>query len=191
MRILFTAALSTCLPATAFAQETPVFTGPYAGPEAGVVIHGFTLGNGNGGNDMTYRTTGLAGGGFAGWMAPVGKRLRLGGEVAVHGGGGTARSQQVFAYAEQKATWGYSLTARAGYVVGHDTMIFAEAGYGGYRFDTRFSSNVLSDGSLDETNGLVAGLGIEQRLNRNLSLRVRGQAGGSHGRFMVGLPIRF
>ena len=30
-----------------------------------------------------------------------------------------------------------------------------------------------------------------QRLNRNLSLRVRGQAGESHGRIMVGLPIRF
>ena len=115
MRILFAAVLLTCLPATAFAQEKPVFAGPYAGPEAGVVIHGFTLDNGD--NDMTYRTTGLAGGGFAGWMAPVGKRLRLGGEVAVHGGGGTARSQQVFAYAEQKATWGYSLTARAGYVL--------------------------------------------------------------------------
>jgi len=189
MRILFAAILLTCLPATAFAQEKPVFAGPYAGPEAGAVIHGFTLGNGD--NDMTYRTTGLAGGGFAGWMAPMGKRLRLGGEVAVHGGGGTARSQQVFAYAEQKATWGYSLTARAGYVLGRDTMIVAEAGYGGYRFDTRLSSNVLSNGSLDETSGLVVGLGIEQRLNRNLSLRVRGQAGESHGRIMVGLPIRF
>lgn len=189
MRILFAAALLTCLPAVAFAQEKPAFAGLYAGPEAGVVIHGFTLGRGD--NDISYRTTGLAGGGFAGWMVPAGNRLRLGGEVAVHGGGGTARSQQVFAYAEQKATWGYSLTARAGYVLGRDTMISAEAGYGGYRFDTRLSSNVLSDGSLDETNGLVAGLGIEQRLNRNLSLRVRGQASGSHGRVMVGLPIRF
>ncbi len=191
MRILFTAAVLTCLPAAAFAQEKPVFAGPYAGPEAGVVIHGFTLSNGDGDYETTYRTTGLAAGGFAGWMAPAGKRLRLGGEIAFHGGGGTARSQQVFSYAEQKATWGYSLTARAGYVVGRDTMIVAEAGYGGYRFDTRFSSNVLSDGSLDKTNGLVAGLGIEQRLNRNLSLRVRGQAGGSAGRIMVGLPIRF
>jgi hypothetical protein len=189
MRILHAAALLICLPTAAFAQEKLAFTGLHAGPEAGVVIHGLTLGDDD--NAITYKTTGLAGGGFAGWMLPASNRLRLGGEVAVHGGGGTARSQQVFAYAEQKATWGYSLTARAGYVLSQGTMIFAEAGYGGYRFDGRTSSNLIADGSLNETNGLVAGIGIEQRLNRTLSVRLRGQVGESHGRIMLGLPIRF
>ena len=191
MRILFAAALLTCLPAAAFAQEKPAFAGPYAGPETGVLIHGFTLGDANGDNAITYRTAGLAGGGFAGWMLPAGNRWRVGGEIAAHGGGGTVRSQQVFAYAEQKAKWGYSLTARAGYVLNRDTMIFAEAGYGGYRFDNRTSANVISDGSLDETDGLVGGLGIERQLNRTISLRVRGQFGESHGRIMLGVPIRF
>ena len=45
MRLQFAAALLICLPATAFAQDKPAFAGPYAGLEAGVLIHGFRLGD--------------------------------------------------------------------------------------------------------------------------------------------------
>lgn len=76
MRLLFAAALLICLPATAFAQDKPAFAGPYAGPEAGVLIHGFRLGDDV--SSRKYVGAGLAGGGFAGIMLPVSERLRQG-----------------------------------------------------------------------------------------------------------------
>ncbi|WP_322963032.1 outer membrane protein [Sphingomonas fuzhouensis] len=187
MRILFAAALLTCMPAAAFAQEKPVFTGAYAGPEAGILIHGFRLGDEN--YSRKYVAAGLAGGGFAGVMLPATDKLRLGGEVAVQIGGGTVRSQQVFSFYEQKARLGYSLTARAGYVLGDRTMVFAEAGYGGYRYDVRLANVIDNDGN--GPDGLVGGIGIERQLSRNVAVRLRAQAGSEHGRVLLGLPIRF
>lgn len=187
MRILLAATLLTCLPATAFAQEKPAFSGVYAGPEAGVLIHGFRLGDEN--SSRKYVGAGVAGGGFAGVMLPATERLRLGGEVAVQAGGGTVRSQELFAFYEQKARWGYSVTARAGYVLGDRTMVFAEAGYGGYRYDVRLANVIDDDG--DGPDGLVGGIGIERQIGRNVGVRLRAQAGREHGRILLGLPIRF
>lgn len=187
MRLLFAAALLICLPATAFAQDKPAFAGPYAGPEAGVLIHGFRLGDDV--SSRKYVGAGLAGGGFAGIMLPVSERLRLGGEVAVQAGGGTVRSQEIFAFYEQKARWGYSVNARAGYVLGGRTMVFAEAGYGVYRYDVRLANVIDDDGN--GPSGLVGGIGIERQIGRNIGVRLRAQAGQEHGRILIGLPIRF
>jgi opacity protein-like surface antigen len=187
MRILFAAALLTGLPATAFAQEKPAFAGPYVGPEAGVLIHGFRLGDEV--SSQKYVTAGLAGGGFAGVMLPATERLRLCGEVAIQAGGGTVRNQQIFTFYEQKARWGYSVTARAGYVLGNRTMVFVEAGYGGYRYDVRLANVIDDDGN--GPSGLVGGIGIERQIGRNIGVRLRAQGGQEHGRILIGLPIRF
>ena len=186
-RLQFAAALLICLPATAFAQDKPAFAGPYAGLEAGVLIHGFRLGDDI--SSREYVGAGLAGGGFAGIMLPASERLLLGGEVAVQAGGGTVRSQEIFAFYEQKARWGYSVTARAGYVLGDRTMVFAEAGYGGYRYDVRLANVIDDDGN--GPSGLVGGIGIERQIGRNVAVRLRAQAGAEHGRVLIGLPIRF
>ncbi|KTW00385.1 outer membrane protein, partial [Sphingomonas sanguinis] len=81
------------------------------------------------------------------------------------------------------------LTARAGYVLGDRTMVFAEAGYGGYRYDIRLV-NVVDDGG-NGPSGLVGGIGIERQIGRNVAVRLRAQAGSEHGRVLIGLPIRF
>ena len=176
--IIATALLGSAIAAPAVAQEASSdassFTGAYGGAEVGYSKPKTKL-------DLTPRAgasasgkaskTGFNYGGFLGYGVVVGDGFYLGAEASLGAGGGKAKR----GLADNRVTVDpglrYGVAARAGLVVADDGLLYGKVGLERRKVE----ASVLGAKKKITEKGLVYGVGYEQRLGPNLSLRGEAQ----------------
>jgi opacity protein-like surface antigen len=206
--IIAAALLSTAFAAPAMAQDADALSGFYAGADAGYAKPKTKL-------DFTPKTGAAAAGsanktgfdysGFVGYGAVVGESLYLGGEASLGAGGGKASRTLAGSRVTIDPGLRYGAAARAGFVVTEGGLLYGKVGLERRKVE---ASIIGSKKKLTE-KGLVYGVGYEQLLTGNLSLRAealrvkyddktavfaggeRLKLDGKETRFSLGAVLRF
>jgi outer membrane immunogenic protein len=191
--VMALALVSGVLLSTEAAAQAP-FTGAYAGAEAGVIDHHFWLSEAAGGvtvSDRYYRDKDLGGGVFAGYDHAIGRRLRIGGEVALTtGGGDPAATFSDGSTFQATPRYGYRLTARAGVVAAPWLMLYANGGYGGNRYRLRGTARVAD--AHEWGSSFLVGAGLEVRASDRIGIRFDFKhVDNQSNQWLLGVPIRF
>ncbi|HZF43761.1 MAG TPA: outer membrane beta-barrel protein [Sphingomonadaceae bacterium] len=171
------------------------FTGIHAGAEGGVLEHHFGLNVEQDGRvirDEYQRSWGAGGGIFGGYDVVLSPKLRIGAEAALLAGGETNRTRIVNAGEfSLKPRWGYRLTARAGFLVRDNLMIYASGGFGGHRYRVGENSAGVANTRVRGDSFIIGG-GVEYRASETVGLRFDFKhLDNQTNQFFVGLPIRF
>ncbi len=162
------AALAAAVPA--FAQGTPdAFNGPFVGVQGGWQQDRQTLEVNNGGLLTTGKQNkdGFAYGGQIGYDFRLSPQVVLGAEVDLTGRTGTAQLDGTSGL-ELKQGRTIAATARLGYLVSPQSLIYVRGGYANARFDIRDATTSISE----NRDGYQIGAGYEQQLTRNVSARI-------------------
>ncbi|KQV58378.1 MULTISPECIES: porin family protein [unclassified Caulobacter] len=168
--IIAAALLSTAFAAPAMAQDADTLSGFYAGADVGYAKPKTKL-------DFTPKAGAAAAGsanktgfdysGFVGYGAVVGESLYLGGEASLGAGGGKASRNLAGSRVTIDPGLRYGAAARAGFVVTEGGLLYGKVGLERRKVE---ASIIGSKKKLTE-KGLVYGVGYEQLLTGNLSLR--------------------
>lgn len=197
MRSLIVAAVAAVSGVTpASAQDS--FTGVHAGGAVTAVDHHFVLEETEypSGSTRQFNVTkwGIGGQGFAGYDLAVTRHIMLGAEGAFDFGGRTAIERNPFYIFGIKPRHGYSITARAGYVVTPRLMLYAGGGYGEHAYRVVDSEPNLIGGSqdLDHNRSFVLRGGAEIAVRHHVAIRAEFEhLDGTRNQFILGVPIRF
>jgi outer membrane immunogenic protein len=182
-------------PAAAMAQGSEPFSGPYVGPELGLHEHHFYIRETDAVTGVSqgryYRAWGVGGGVFAGYDLPLAERVRLGVEASLSIGGATAEAHfDDGGFYRQNPRYGAKVTARLGYVLGEDVLVYGTAGYGGHRYRVEQSGEIL--GATDWGDSFTLGAGVELRLGDRAGLRLDlRHLDNQMNQVLVGIPVRF
>ena len=168
--IIAAALLGSAFAAPAMAQDADALSGFYAGAEAGYAKPKTKL-------DFTPKTgaaatgsadkTGFEYSGFIGYGAVVGEGLYLGGEGSLGAGGGKGSRNLAGSRVTVDPGLRYGAAVRAGLVITEGGLLYGKVGLERRKVE---ASIIGSKKKLTE-KGLVYGVGYEQQLNANLSLR--------------------
>lgn len=172
--IIAAALLGSLVAAPAMAQNAPSqasgFTGLYGGAEVGYGKPKTKL-------DLTPKTgasasgkadkAGFDYGGFLGYGAVVGDGFYVGAEASLGAGGGKASRSLAGNKVTADPGLRYGLAARAGLVVADDGLLYGKVGLERRKVEI----SIPGDKKKVTEKGLVYGLGYEQQLTPNMSLR--------------------
>ena len=163
--------IAASLPVTAQAAE---FEGPYIGAQVGwnsnqIQNPETSLGVVPRDDDQQS----LTGGVYAGYDRRVADRVVVG----VEGGLDFARNDDVKSTAAGNTftidpKYSFDLTARAGYLVQPNTLVYARAGYTNARIKTTVDSAIGTASATDNRDGWLVGAGVERQLMKNASARM-------------------
>ncbi|MBT2188169.1 outer membrane protein [Sphingobium nicotianae] len=160
-RTLLTAVLaaSSLVPAAASAQS---FQGPYVGVQAGW-NHDIAIAD---------KKDSVVGGVFAGYDHEVAPNIVLGAEGGFSLGASDRIGPSGANAAQIDPLHSFDLSARAGYVVGGDNLLYVRGGYENSR--ARFTSTVANSTISNQRtlDGWFVGGGVERKLLENVSARV-------------------
>lgn len=145
--------------APALAQE---FQGPYVGAQVGWSQD----------KAVGDKQDAFTGGVFAGYDHHVTPNVVLG----VEGGFSLGADDRVGPYGDDNASfnpsYSFDLSARAGYVLGERTLLYARGGYANVRSRLTRDIEDVTVSSRDNYDGWFAGGGVERKLLDNVSTRV-------------------
>lgn len=195
-RYAYGALIAACFywPATAWGQQADAMAGFHAGPGLSAVDHHFvveTVDAAGGSARENVTQWGIGGQVFAGYDALLVGRVLIGVEGSVDFGGRSASIRLSQTYVGFEPRWGFAATARLGYVVGRNTLLYGGAGYGEHHYRT-FASAPELVGDLAKTSSFVLRGGVEHALGRRIGARLEFEhLDGTRNQFVVGLPIRF
>jgi len=196
MRIssIFVIATAAFFATGATAQDA--FTGPHIGAAITAVEHHFVLEETAfpSGDTRRFNVNRWGPGGqvFAGYDLAVSPRLILGIEGAFDLGGRTAIERNEFYVSGIRPRYGFSATARAGFVATPRVMLYVGGGYGGHNYRVIDSDPIPGQGDLSRTRSFVLRGGSEYRLTQHVGIRAEFEhLDGTRNSFMFGLPIRF
>jgi outer membrane immunogenic protein len=190
--------IAASLPVTAHAAE---FDGPYVGAQVGWTSNQIrdpetSLGT----IPMDDDQQSLTGGVYAGYDRRVAEKVVVG----VEGGLDFANNDEV-----ESATAGgiftidpkysFDLTARAGYLVNPNTLVYARGGYTNARVKTTVDTTIGAENATDNRDGWLLGAGVERQFMPNASARVEyrysdlseGDGDFDRHRVLAGLSYRF
>ncbi|WP_426166696.1 outer membrane protein [Sandarakinorhabdus sp. DWP1-3-1] len=162
------AALAVAAPA--LAQGTPEsFNGPFVGVQGGWQQDRQTLDvtDSAGTFESRQNKDGFAYGGQIGYDFRLSPTTVLGAEVALTGRTGTTPLDG-FNSLELKQGRTISATARLGYLVNPDGLVYVRGGYSNARFTIRDANTDISE----DRDGFQVGVGYEQLVARNVSARI-------------------
>jgi outer membrane immunogenic protein len=139
------------------------------------------------------------GGVFAGYDHQLGSRVVIG----LEGGFSIASSDRIRGSAASTAVqvdpkYSFDATARAGYLVTPETLLYVRGGYANERVRTTVTSKLLTATATENRDGWLVGGGVERLLAANVSARLeyRYTDLGSRGRYdrhqvLAGIAYRF
>ena len=115
-----------------------------------------------------------------GYDSVIGDSFVLGGEIAGTFSTGGNRQTLLFSSAptspvniNYKSEFTLEATLRAGFLVGHNTLLYARAGYANSKLKSDASSGGVSLGNISgNNNGIVFGGGVEHALSEKISARL-------------------
>jgi len=161
-------AAATAMPV--LAQDAPLsFNGPFIGVQGGWQQDRQAL-NVNGIGFLSsdrQNKDGFAYGGQIGYDFRLSPQVVLGAEVALTGRTGSSLLNY---NSEVELTQGRTIaaTARLGYIVGNDGLVYARGGYANARYNVRTRFSDISE----NRGGYQIGAGYEQTLRQNVSARI-------------------
>jgi len=163
-RIAFALLAGAAIAVPAAAQEARNFNGPFIGAQLGWQQDRQSLTT----STVPPTTTRASGDGFAyggqvGYDAQLGSSFVLGVEGSVTGRTGTNR----FPTFDLEAGRTINATARAGWLITPEGLLYARGGYSNARFNIRNPS-----GASETRDGYLVGAGYEHMLAKNVSARV-------------------
>ena len=190
--------IAVSLPATAQAAE---FDGPFVGAQVGwnsnqVRDPETSLGV----TPIDHDRQSLTGGVYAGYDRRVADRVVVGAE----GGLDFANDDDVKSTAASDTftidpKYSFDLTARAGYLVTPDTLVYARAGYTNARTKTTVDTALGTASATDNRDGWLVGAGVERQFMKNASARMEyrysdlseGDGDFDRHRVLAGISYRF
>jgi outer membrane immunogenic protein len=178
------------------AAQAQNFDGPFVGAQAGWVqnkVENPTTGLGTAPIDQSKDSVFL--GGYAGYDKKFGK-IVLGTELGLGiGTSDTVRSGTISVDPKRSFDW----TARAGYLVTPETLVYARGGYANERVRTALTTAAGPQADSEDRDGWLLGGGVERKLTSNLSARLEyryadlSDGDGTYDRHQVltGITFRF
>ena len=163
-------AIAAVIAAPAMAQNAPLsFNCPFIGIQGGWQQDRQTLSVNNNGARTSGKESksGFGYGGQIGYDFRLSPYVVLGTEVDLTGRTGTSQVGGANGY-ELKQGRTLAATARLGYLVNPDGLLYVRGGYANGRFTLRDNSGSTSQ----NRDGYQVGVGYEQQLQRNVSARV-------------------
>ena len=187
-------AITAFFGSAATAQDA--FTGPHIGAAITAVDHHFVLEETAFPSGETRRFNvnrwGPGGQVFAGYDLAVSSHVILGVEGAFAFGGRTAIERNEFYVSGIKPRYGFSATARAGFVATPRLMLYVGGGYGGHNYRVIDSDPTPGQDDLSRTRSFVLRGGSEYRLTEHVGIRAEFEhLDGTRNSFMLGVPIGF
>ncbi len=193
-----TLASATALTAPAVAAP---FDGPFVGVQAGLSRNSIgRAGTGLGPVDVDHGRTSITGGVFAGFDYTIAPRVVLGAEASIglsanDAVDGSAGAQSAVIDPKRQI----DVTARAGYLVNPNTLVYLRGGYANQRMRTTIGARAEAISRSSDLNGWTLGAGTERKLTSTVSARVEyryADLGEAHGRLdrhqvLVGLAYHF
>lgn len=149
----------------AAAQDREAFTGPRA--EVTVGYDSTHLKNQPAGapDSVSQARIGVA----AGYDLPIGDKWTLGGEVGFGGTLGDGRDYRIGTSAlNVDQGRDIDVSARLGYKVGPNTLIYGKAGWANSRYTSSIMTGTTKVSASDTDDGLRLGAGVEHMLGQNL-----------------------
>jgi len=171
MKIILASAIALALAAPAAAE---VFNGPFVGIQAGWNREKVSSVDSKvGALTINESKDAFVGGVFAGYDRQVSSRIVLGAE----GGFNLTTSDELTRTGRDYSgtinpTHGFDLTARAGYLVDPQTLIYVRGGYDNLRANVRLVNNSVVTSGHDTFDGWLVGGGIERAIGSRISARV-------------------
>ena len=202
MRFFNSIILATALVAPlASAASAAPFDGPYVGVQVGWQSEKMRdVKSSFGAIPVDENKRSVTGGLFAGYDKTINGRFVLGAE----GGVDLASDNEVTSSAGGTSysvdpKYSFDLTARAGYLVNPQTLIYARGGYTGARVRTTVTTPAGVSSASDSQDGWVVGGGVERVITQNVSARVEyryskfseGDGKDYRHRVLAGLSYRF
>ena len=178
------------------ANGQDAFTGPHIGAAIAAVDHHFVLEETDVPSGETRRFNvdrwGPGGQVFAGYDLAVSPHVILGVEGAFDFGGRTATERNEFYVSGIKPRYGFSATARVGFVATPRLMLYFGGGYGGHNYRVIDSDPTPGQDDLSRTRSFILRGGSEYRLTQHVGIRAEFEhLDGTRNSFMLGVPIRF
>jgi outer membrane immunogenic protein len=143
----------------------------------------------------------VTGGVFAGYDVRVAERFVIGAEAGIDFG---SDDETLASVAGNTITidpkYSIDLTARTGYLVTPETLIYVRGGYANARTRTTLVNSAGLRGDSGNADGWVVGGGVERSLGRNASARLEyryskfeddGDGRDARNRVLAGLSFRF
>jgi outer membrane immunogenic protein len=200
-RILSSVAAIALAAGIGTAAHAEPFNGPFVGVQGGWSQSDAGTPSTPLGDVQIDRTRDSAvGGAFAGYDLKLGSRVVVGAEAGIQAGTDdsivrTSDAGRVLL----DPRYSFDLTARAGYLVGDNTLLYARGGYANARVRTSIEDVAGIRTASSHRDGWLVGGGIERSLADNVSARVEyryADLGEGDGRFdrhqaLVGVAFRF
>lgn len=142
----------------------------------------------------------VVGGAFAGYDHKIGSRVVIGAEAGVQAGADDSIVRNSSAgRITVDPRYSFDLTARAGYLVSDNTLIYARGGYTNARVRTSIDDGAGIRTASSHRDGWLVGGGVERAITDNISARVEyryADLSEGDGRFdrhqaLVGVAYRF
>lgn len=157
-------------PLQASAQD---FNGPSIGVQAGWNSTNVRLPGGSNVPDVDRSTDAFVGGGFLAYDYEVTPRVVIGGQAEFNvaasddfGAGGQTASVRV------DPRYAFDLTARAGYLVTPETLVYVRGGYSNARVRTSLTIDAKLTSLSDNRDGWIVGGGAERMITDHVAARL-------------------
>lgn len=166
--IITLAALAVAAPTLAQDASSTLFNGPFIGVQGGWQQdrQSLTVTDSTGVSKASQNKDGFGYGGQIGYDFRLTPQVVLGAEVDLTGR--TGKSFLSGSDLELKQGRTIAATARLGYIVGSQGLVYARGGYANARYTLRNATNEISE----NRDGFQVGAGYEQQLMRNVSARI-------------------
>lgn len=191
-------ALATGIGTAAHAEP---FNGPFVGVQGGWSQSDLGTPSTPLGDVRVDRTRDSAvGGAFAGYDHKIGSRVVIGAEGGIQlGADDSIVRDSGAARVTLDPRYSFDLTARAGYLVGDNTLVYARGGYSNARVRTSIEDAAGLRTASSHRDGWLVGGGVERAVSDNVSARLEyrySDLGEGDGRFdrhqaLIGVAYRF
>ena len=203
MRVIVSATVATALAAAIAAPATAAeFSGPFVGAQVGWQSEKMKNTDSSFGvTPIDDTVNSVTGGIYVGYDKRVADRVVIGAEAGLDftSDDETQASAAGTTYSVDPK-YSFDLTARAGYLVTPETLIYARGGYTNARIRTSLTSLAGVQIDSDNQDGWLAGAGLERLIKDNVSARLeyrysrfsQDSDGKDHrNRVLAGLSYRF
>ena len=202
LRILTSATLATAIAASfATAASAAPFDGPYVGAQVGWQSEKMRDVNSSFGTiPVDDKVNSVTGGVFAGYDKTVHDRFVLGAEGGLDfGSDDEVQNTVVGSNYSIDPKYSFDVTARAGYLVNRQTLLYVRGGYTNARVRTTITNAAGIQSESDNRDGWLAGGGVERQVGQNVSARVEyrysklseSDGNDQRHRVLAGLSYRF
>jgi outer membrane immunogenic protein len=202
LRIFNSVVLATALAAPfASAASAAPFDGPFVGAQVGWQSEKMRdVKSSLGVVPVDENKQSVTGGVFAGYDKTVNGRFVVGAEAGLDFGSDDAVDTTVAGNSYSvDPKYSFDLTARAGYLVNPQTLLYVRGGYTNARVRTTITNAAGVQTAGDSQDGWLAGGGVERQLTQNVSARIEyrysklseGDGKDYRHRVLAGLSYRF